>query len=236
MLLPRVFAVAVATCAAAPLPGPSVVPDGGAASVDAAGRLACHCVLDARAALNVDGSSRRTRRLLARADRRLGYAYALTAALLNDHAPAALAAAATFSHAASQVACHSATLARRADGPLQAFAVRSLRRASQREDEVAFELTTGRSTGSIEDLIAALFTALQAQDALLAALDATAGSPSVPARRRSALQASATRALAARCAVRDALANARDAMEDLAAQQPSAGERSAPIRTDRRTS
>lgn len=63
---------------------------------------------------------------------------------------------------------------------------------------MAFELSSARSAGSVEDLIGALSAALQAQDRLLAALDMTAAAHRSGPRRRRALRATATRAGAAR--------------------------------------
>lgn len=212
MLPPRPSAVAVATCAAASLAAPSGT-GGESASAQAAAGLARHAALDAHAALTARGS-RRARRLLARALRRLAYSYALTARLLTDHAPSGATASAIFVQAASEVAHDSAVLAMRTDGRLQALAFRALLRTSRLQEDVALELSTARSTGSLEDLFDALSVAVRAQDALLSALEGAAGRDRVWRRHRRALEAGDTRAKAARDALRCALASARKAVQN----------------------
>lgn len=211
MLPPRPSAVAVATCAAASLAGPSRGVDE-PASVQAAVELARHAALDARAALSEPGS-RRTRRRLGRAVRRLAYSYTLTARLLIDHVPPAAAAGAFFIRAASEVAHDSAALAGRSDGHLQALAFRALRRTSRLQEDVALELSTGRTAGSIEDLIDALSVALRAQDALLATLDGALVRDRISPRCRHAIEARRRRASEARDELRAALAAARNAVQ-----------------------
>ncbi len=218
MLPPRPSAVAVATCAAASLAGPSGAADE-SASVQAAAQLARHAALDSRAALSA-GRSRRAQQLLARANRRLAYSYALTARLLTDHVPACTTAAAIFIQAASEVAHDSAALASRTDGRLQALASTALQRTSRLQEDVALELSTARSAGSIEDLIEALAAALRAQDALLRTLDGAVGQDSISRRHQRALKAAATRANAARDELRAALAAARDAVQHAPPARP----------------
>lgn len=215
MLPPHASVVAAATCAAASL-GSAPAVGAERASVNAAAQLAHHAALDCRAALSRRCSLRRRHRLLARALRRLGYSYALTACLLTDHVPAGAAAGAIFSGEAATVAGDSAELARRAGGRLQAHAVRVLRRTSRLQADVAFELGTARSSGSIEDLHDVLSATLRAHDALLAALRATVATDALARRHRGALEASGARATAAREALRAALVNARAAVQDAA--------------------
>lgn len=203
MLRPRPFAIAMATCAAASLASRS----GGAgepASVQAAGDLARHAALDARSALGAR-SRRRTRRLLKRADRRLRYSYALTARLLTERAPAGAATSAIFIRAAAEIAHDSASLATGSKRRQQALAFRTLRRTSRLQEDVALELSTRRSAGSLEDLIAALSIALRAQDALLSTLEGAARPDRVAARRRRSLHVTSARADAARAALCTAL-------------------------------
>lgn len=199
MLPPRPFAIAVATCAAASLASRSGG-TGEPASVQAAADLARHAALDARSALGMR-SRRRARRLLKRADRRLGYSYALTARLLTDHAPAGATTSAIFIRAAAEIAQDSASLATGRERRQQALAFRTLRRTSRLQEDVALELSTRRSAGSLEDLIAALSIALRAQDALLSTLEAAARLDRISAHRRRTLHATSARADAARVAL-----------------------------------
>ncbi|MFP5363461.1 MAG: hypothetical protein ACLGI5_12115 [Thermoleophilia bacterium] len=219
MLPPRTSTVAAATCAAAALARPA---GGGRqpASLQAASQLAEHAARDAHEAL---GAQRRRRRhkLLARASRRLAYSYALTARLLTDHVPAAVTAGAIFVRSASAVAHDSAELAGCTDGRLQAFACTVLRRTSRLQADVALELSSTRSTGSLEQLVDALAGALAAQGELLGALHSAAGGR-VSRRRTAALQDAAARANATHDALRAALAGARSAID-----RPAAGERAA---------
>lgn len=221
MLPPRPFALAVATCAAASLAGPSRA--GGPASVQAASELARHAALDAGTASSAR-ASRHARRLLARSVRRLAYSYALTARLLTDRVPAGATAAATFVQAASEVAHATATLATRTDGPLQALAFRALQRTSRLQEDVALELSTARSAGSLEDLIDALSTALRAQDALLSTFDLAVASDRISARRQHAIEARVSRANAARDALRTALTVTQAALHDALPDERSAGD------------
>jgi len=211
MLRSPTLTIAVATCAAAPLTGASGAGEH-PASVEAAARLARHGVLDAQAALTAPDSLRRRR--LARARRRLAYAYALTARLLNEHAPAGSRASAIFSQAASEIASAGADLAARTDGRAQTCALGVLRRAAQLQSDVAAELATARSAGSIEDLRDALATASDAQDKLLVALDRPTH---VSRHQLHALKLARTRAHAARDALRVALLSARNAVHDTTA-------------------
>lgn len=212
MLPPHPLALASATCAAASLAG-RLGDAGEPASVQAAADLARHAALDAHAALSAR-SPRPTRRLTTRAARRLRYSYALTARLLTDHVPAGATAAAIFIEAASAVARDSAALATANDGRLQARALRALRRSSRLQEDVALELSSARSSGSLEDLINALATALDAQDVLLAALGGAVSADGISPRRRDALKARAARADLARDGLRSALTVARSALSN----------------------
>lgn len=218
MLPPRPFKLAVATCAAASLaslPRAAEEP----ASVQAAAQLARHAALDARAALGACGSSR-SRRLLARGARRLRYSYALTARLLTDHVPSGAPASAIFIQAASEVAHESAALVTRASGRPQALALRVLRRTSRLQEDVALELSTGRSAGSLEDLIEALTASLHAQEALLDTLDAALRHDRISRRRAQQIEPREKRARAARDALRTALTTAHRAVQRPLAEVP----------------
>ncbi|HWC26274.1 MAG TPA: hypothetical protein VG474_06780, partial [Solirubrobacteraceae bacterium] len=69
--------------------------------------------------------------------------------MLSDHEPASSTAGAAFIQAASKVAHDSAALARRTHGRLRAHALRTLRRLSRLQEDVALERASARSAGSI---------------------------------------------------------------------------------------
>ena len=225
MLPPRPLALAVATSAAASLPGTSSGA-GVPASVHAAGELARHAALDARTAASARGA-RHTRRLVTRAVRRLAYSYALTARLLTDRVPAGVAAAAIFVQAASEVADATAALATSTEGRLHALAFRALQRTSRLQEDVTLELSTARSAGSLDDLIDALSAASGAQDVLLTALSEAASAGRISARRDHALRSRISRAGAAREALLTALTVSRRALQNPLPDDDSAGDASA---------
>ncbi|MBW3607703.1 MAG: hypothetical protein KY463_05010 [Actinobacteria bacterium] len=137
----------------------------------------------------------------------------MTARLLTDHTPAGATAGVIFIQSASDVAHDIATLAMRSEGRSQALALRALRRASRLQEDVALEISSARSTGSLEDLIDALSAALRGQGALLDALDGVVSHGRISPRRRHALEVRRARANAARNALGTALTGAQRALQ-----------------------
>lgn len=195
----RVVSSAIATCAAASLtsPVPAVVtPELGpteSVSASAVARLGAHAAADARQMLAV-GSSRRPRRLLARAQRRLRLAHVLSIELQAVDDTLADDVAVSFTAAARVAVERFGHLARRPGGRLEGSAVRALRRAALMQCEVAARTSVVQDIGSRPGRQASLRSVLDAQQALVAALDQTVASGDVRADRRRSLRSAATQA------------------------------------------
>lgn len=189
---PRALAVAVASCAAAALPGSSASAQ--PASVQAVAQLGRHAAGDARSAVATAGSSpRRAQRLLARSSRRLRYAHTLAALVRVDQAAASAQAAAPLAEDSAEVARNAADLARLRRGRLEGLAVKTLRQAADLQDQTALALACSRFPGSLTQLRHALDTAVDAQDQLLTALTSVSDCEQVSPRRRRASRAALAR-------------------------------------------
>lgn len=208
---PRALAVAVASCAAAALPGSSASTQ--PASVQAVAQLGRHAAGDARSAVATAGSSpRRAQRLLARSGRRLRYAHTLAALVRVDQAAASAQAAAPLAEDSAEVARNAADLARWRRGRLEGLAVKTLRQAADLQDQTALALACSRFPGSLTQLRHVLDTAVDAQDQLLTALSSVSDCEQVSSRRRRASRAALAPAQDARDALVAALTQIRIAL------------------------